>query len=645
MRLFVQGGVAALLGLAFSAQPLFAAEPWPYPDDIPKPRAVSPGLAGEQPTDIVRFLMTRGVDAFDLSPDGETLAFSYSVTGKPQLWTVPAAGGWPRQLTFGAAVTFFRWLPDGSGLMYAADREGNEKEAYWLIATDGTEEKQVLSYADAFRAFGDFASDGSKIVYSSTARNGADFDVYVADMETGEERLVREGRFGLYARQVSADGKRVLLSETRGEDGADLHLLALEDGAVETLFSPEISNWYGNFHWQKDGGGFFLITDHDREYKALAHYHLKDRELHLIDTPDHDVDDLALLNEERYLVWTTNEDGYSVLHGRDLETDAPLAIPDLPRGVYRLDGAEHGSRLAIRISGPSEPGAVHVWDLATGATTLAAPSSLAGLDADAMTTPEAISFTASDGVTLHGLLYLPKAAKGGRPPVVIDVHGGPTAQARPSFSAVTQYLVGRGIAVLDVNVRGSTGYGKTYARLDNQRKRPDSVRDLVDALAHLGQDGRVDASRAAVMGGSYGGYMVNAVLGSYPDAFDAGVSFVGVSDWVRALEEASPALKASDRIEYGDITDPDDRAFFAELSPIARADRIRAPMLVEHGANDPRDPVTESDRLVLAVRENGVPVDYLRFPDEGHSVRKIENRVELYRRVAAFLERHLGMAE
>lgn len=618
---------------------------WPYPEDIPQPESVAPGLAGETPVDIVRFLMVRGIRGASLAPDGRRLAYLDTVTGKPQLWIVDAAGGWPQQLTFGAAVTFYRWLPDGSGLLYAADREGNEREAYWLISADGRHERQVLDYADAFRAFGDFNEDGSRFVYSSTKRNGRDFDVYVADTESGGTRLVHEGHFGYFARDWQLGGSHVLISETRGEDGNDLHLLDVDTGDFETLFAPEVSAYYGDFAWTPDGAGFYLVTDQDREFKALAHYDLAGRELAIIEAPEHDVDGLALSGDGRYLVWTTNEGGYSVLHGRDLDSGTDLTPPALPPGIYGVRFASGAPRLMISVSGPQVAGDAYVWDVASGELTRAAAATMAGIDPDRLVVPESLFFPAEDGVTLHGLLYLPKdTAEGAKPPVVVSVHGGPTAQARPGFRAVTQYLVGRGIAVLDINVRGSTGFGKTNARLDNQRLRPNAVRDLVDALAFLARDGRVDADRAAVMGGSYGGYMVNAVLGSYPDAFDAGVSFVGVSDWVRALEEASPALKASDRLEYGDITDPDDRAFFAELSPMARADRIRAPMLVEHGANDPRDPVTESDRLVKAVRANGVPVTYLRFPDEGHGVRKLANRVTLYRRVAAFLEAQLGVA-
>jgi dipeptidyl aminopeptidase/acylaminoacyl peptidase len=283
---------------------------------------------------------------------------------------------------------------------------------------------------------------------------------------------------------------------------------------------------------------------------------------------------------------------------------------------------------------------VYTTTLTSNRHRLLVDATLAGIDSNALITPEAIDFPARDGITLHGLLYLPKG-KLNNVPLVIDVHGGPTAQAKPAWQPLTQYLVGKGIAVLDINVRGSTGFGKTYARLDNQEKRLHSVRDLVDALSYLKADPRIDVQNSAVMGGSYGGYMVNAVMGLYPDAFKAGASFVGVSDWVRALQEASPGLKASDRIEYGDIRDPKWEAFYAENSPINTVHRIQAPMFFEHGVNDPRDPVTESDRMVKVLREKGLPVTYLRFPDEGHSVSKMENRVTFYRALAEFLERHL----
>jgi dipeptidyl aminopeptidase/acylaminoacyl peptidase len=296
---------------------------------------------------------------------------------------------------------------------------------------------------------------------------------------------------------------------------------------------------------------------------------------------------------------------------------------------------------ALSVAGPQVPGDIWVWDAGSGTVNRATSSDAAGLDLSTLAVPEPFSFTARDGVTLFGLLYLPAAPRGQRPPVLLSVHGGPTAQARPGFSAAHQYLLTRGIAVFDLDYRGSTGHGKTFARLNDRRLRAGEYFDMADALAWLDRQGLVDASRAAVMGGSYGGYLTMAAMTRLPDRFRSGVAFVGVSNWVTALEGASPELKASDRIEYGDIDSPEDRAFFEEISPIRYVNNVRAPVMVLHGANDPRDPVTESDQFVRGIREIGGEVEYLRFPDEGHGIRKLENRITAYRRIATFLERTL----
>jgi dipeptidyl aminopeptidase/acylaminoacyl peptidase len=361
-----------------------------------------------------------------------------------------------------------------------------------------------------------------------------------------------------------------------------------------------------------------------------------------VETPERDVEQLELSHDGRLLAWTENDGGFSRLRVRDVGEGRELEVPaELPAGIYSLAFAERADVLAIAVSSPRVPGDVWVWRVREGTLTRATRSTLAGLDPDRLVEPTHVDFPARDGETLHGLLYRPSGASE-PPPVVLSLHGGPTAQARPRYSAVHQYLLARGIAIFDLNFRGSTGYGKRFARLDNRRLRQDAVRDVEDALRWLAEDGRVDASRAAPMGGSYGGYLTFAALVNFPDAFRGGVSFVGVSDWVTALEGASPQLRASDRLEYGDIDDPDDRRFFREISPITHVDRIRAPLLVSHGANDPRDPVAESDRFVRAARARGVEVEYVRFPDEGHGVRHLRNRVHLYRRVAAFLERVLA---
>lgn len=622
--------------------------PTPGPQDVPEKVPMEVGLAGDGRPDVLRFLNVRRADRPAPSPDGTLLAFETSITGEPQVWIVDAAGGWPRQLTFGRPVRLLGYSPAGDWIAYGSDREGNERQGFYLVSPDGTRERELLAPSDAFRVFGGFSPDGSRVAYATTGRTADDFDIHLLDLATGEDRAVHRGTRGVYVAAWRPDGRALLLTETRGEDSNDVHLLDLSTGEVRPLLSPDEPAAHHGLSWAPDGSAVYLATDQGREHAALARYDLAAGRLTFLETPPHDVDEVALSLDGRYLAWTTNEGGWSNLHVRDLETGRDLPVPEgLPRGVVDVEWAERAPVAAVRVSGPRTPADVWTWDLASGTLRRATRSATAGLDLERMAIPEAVRFPARDGVTLHGLLYLPEGAlaDGPKPPVLVALHGGPTSQARPGFDPVLQYLVARGIAVLDLNFRGSTGYGKSFARLDDRRNRPDAVRDVADAMAWLAADGRVDASRAAVMGGSYGGYLVFAALAEFPGLFDAAASFVGVSNWVTALEGASPQLKASDLLEYGDVDDPADRAFFAEISPIAKVGRVRDPLLVAHGANDPRDPVAESDQFVRAIRERGGRVEYLRFPDEGHGVRKLENRVALYRRVAEFLERHLGVEE
>lgn len=634
-----------MAGLALAA-PALADDAWDHPDDIPVIEPVTVGLAGTKPADIVRYLMARGAMGVEISPDGKTVAFGYRVTGEPQLWRVDAAGGWPTQLTFGTGITFFHWTPDGQHLVVGRDADGNEREGYFLLSRDGTAERQLLPLSDAFRAFGMFSTDGSQFLYSSTERNARDFDIYVADVVSGDTRMVLEGSFGYFPRAWQPNGDLVIVDETRGEDANDVHLLDMSTGKVAALFQPEVAAAYGSYAWLPDGSGFYLSTNQDREFSALALYLLQAAKLEFLETPEADVEDVTLSGDGRYLAWTTNDDGYSTLHVRDRRTGKSVAPPVLPGGVYGVEFAARAAALNIRVTGPATPGDVFVWDVASNVTSRAVESTLAGLDPATFAVPESLRYPARDGLELQGLLYLPNPGDFSfKPPVVVSVHGGPTGQSRPSFDPQVQYLVNNGIAVFETNVRGSTGFGKTYTRLDNREKRLDSVRDLADTVAYLSTDARLNTNRVAVMGGSYGGYMVNAVLGSYPGVFDAGASFVGVSDWVRALQGASPALKASDRIEYGDIREQRWQEFYKVNSPINNADKIHVPLFVEHGANDPRDPVTESDRIVSTVRDNGGQVTYLRFPDEGHGIAKQANRVAFNRALVQFLEEQLMPGE
>ena len=597
--------------------------------------------------------MIRRAIAPSLSPDGTQLSFRSSISGKSQIWLVNADGGWPKQLTFRGSVTGHRWSPGGDAILYVSDTDGDERPSFTLISPDGQTEREILPNSDAFRQFGDFEANGQRFIYASTERTGLHYDGYMADVRRGTIEMVFEGRFGYFPLSWQPGGDLVIVSETRGEDGNDVHLFDFATGAFAPLFQPETSAYYGDFTWLPDGHGFFMATNQDREFAALGYYDVETAELHILDEQPNDItapDDtlggvrkLAISSDGKFLAWVTSVGGYSRLHVLNRTTGSTVPAPKLPAGVYDITFAADATVMAIGIQGPKVPGDIWTWDLSSGALHRATHSSMAGLDPESFVVPTAESFQARDGVELHGLLYLPSQDRVGvvTPPLLLRVHGGPTAQALPRFDPLVQYLNGRGIAVFDLNFRGSTGFGKTFARLDNQEKRQDAVRDVIDALAWLRRDGRVSSGAAAVLGASYGGYLVNAAIGQYPDEFDAAVSLRGISDWVNALTDTSPLLRASDRIEYGDIEDPTVAAYHRRISPRLQFDQIRIPLLVVHGENDPRVPIAESDELVTTARANGNRVEYLRFTDEGHGVRKRRNQIYLGRRVADFIEREL----
>lgn len=622
----------------------------PLPEDIPVPVTGQASLAGAPRPDVARFLSVRRVlPGFAMSPDGKVVSYATTTTGDPQLWAA-AVGGPPRQLTFlPSSVTFQAWSPGGGFLVYGTDRAGDEREGFYAITPDGLTEVELLPPSDAYRAFGAFSRDGRALAYTSTERNGKDFDLHVLRLDAqgrpeGLPRRIHEGRGLDQVATWRPDGRAVVVTRARGEAFQDVLLVDVASGKEEVLFQPEAPAAYRGFAWTPDGRGLWVATDQDRDLAGLAFLEMATRKLRFVETPSAEVEDVVHSDDGRFLAYTVNEGGFSRLVLRDLRASREVRLePGLPPGVYELRFAARAPALGVRISGPNVPGDLWVVDAATGRTRRATESATAGLDPARFARAEPVSFRSFDGEEIHGLLSLPAPAAG-RPPVVILVHGGPTAQARPRFDALEQYLLTRGIALLHVNFRGSTGFGKRFTSLDDRRLRPDAVEDVGAALDFLARDGRVDAGRAAIMGGSYGGYLAFAAVTRFPERFRAAVSAVGVSNWVTALEGASPMLKASDLLEYGDVSDPADRAFFVELSPITHVAKVRAPLLVTHGANDPRDPVTESDTFVAAVRRQGGRVEYLRFPDEGHDVRKLSNRIILGRRVAAFLERELAPA-
>ena len=632
---------------------------------------VAEARAGAAPRQIT---FGESVTFHEWSPAGDTLAYGVDRGGNEREgFYLISADGTREQELLAPSESFRVWggfSRDGRYAAYAATEPGGDDFSIYVLNLTATPLRPLRVYAGQGGVYvASWRPDGGAMLLTRARGEDAN-DVLYLDLKEGEATtLFRPAEAASYDSFAwTPDGRGFYLATNEGRDFAGLAFYDMQARRLRFVETPgrdvervALSHDGRYLAWSENAGGFS---------------ELRLRDLNTNRTTTLNFTILRPAGDQPQAPAGRGSTGRSVArrtpsarpHVSDLAGSERMR--DVPvRGVVNsLDWAAHASRLAIQLSGPEVPGDVWVFDAAraqitggqfsaghppaagglvsnsSGALLRVTDSSLAGLDPQSFVAPEAVSFPSHDGLTIYGLLYTPRGASPQRrAPVVLSVHGGPTSQARPSFNAVHQYLLARGYAVLDLNFRGSTGYGKRFTRLDNGRLRPNAVRDMAAAVDWLARSRpALDAGRAAVMGGSYGGYMTLAALTQLPDKFRAGVNFVGVSNWVTALEGASPQLKASDRIEYGDISDPAEREFFRQLSPLTHVANVRAPLMVLHGANDPRDPVAEADQIVRAVRERGGDVEYLRFPDEGHGIRKLSNRVNAYRRVARFLERTLG---
>ena len=419
---------------------------------------------------------------------------------------------------------------------------------------------------------------------------------------------------------------------------------------------------YRSVQWGPDGELLYLVTDRDSDTLYLARMDAETGELErLRDGGEWNIDGVALDEDHRLLVYSRNVDGYTELALADLIGPAeldPIPLPDIPGTVAGgVSFSPDGDRLALSSSGRSLNTNVSVVDVAAlreadgvseatdnesesaRAVTRWTDAATAGIPRETFLEPDLVHYETFDGREIPAYFTQPTEIPPEGSPVIVDIHGGPESQRRPSFSGLTQYFLSRGYAVFEPNVRGSSGYGKTYTHLDDVEKRMNSVRDIGAALDWLEARSDVDTGRIVAKGGSYGGFMVLASLIEFPERWAAGVDVVGIANFVTFLENTGSWRRELREAEYGSLAE--DREFLEEISPINNADRIEAPLFVLHGANDPRVPVGEAEQIAEEAREQGVPVEKLIFDDEGHGISKLENQIEAYSAVVEFLDEHV----
>lgn len=584
--------------------------------------------------------------------DGQTVVFRTNVSGASQVWKVAAQGGDPVQLTAyeDSVDAVFASPTDANVVIFAKAAGGNERQQLFLLKLDDGKIERLTDLDTAIFNFGVFSRDGKQLAYASNQRDAQFFDVYVMDLASRATRLVCSLDAYLEAVAFSPSGERLVVSKWESNFNNDLYLVDLTAPGKPRLLTPH-AGWatYELVRWPlgpTSGEGFYVVSNLGGPFAKLGFLDVKHRRLDYQDMGPWDTEALTFSRNGVVMAYANNVQGFSKVAVANLLKKEVLPAPRLAEGVlWGIEVSPRGDHLVLTYARADLPADIYLVEAATGKITRLTHSDTAGLDPQTFIPPTLMPVPTRDEKVVPTFVYLPKDLPWDQKvPCIMMLHGGPEGQARPAFSYLRQYFLSRGFAWVEPNVRGSSGFGKEFGHLDDVGKRLDSVSDMVDVVAFLRKHvPRIDADRVALYGGSYGGYMVLAGLTEHPDLFAAGVSVVGIANFETFLEKTGPWRRAIREAEYGSLEK--DRELLRRISPIHKVDKIKAPLLVIHGKNDPRVPFFEAEQIVAALQKRNMPVELLAYDDEGHGLRKLTNKLDAYPKMAAFLQRHLAKKE
>lgn len=643
------------ISLSLFVSVLTASLVWADDADPRKPAAIRtqdvPVVSAEVVTKLSQYQNTRTAAFRGWAPDGSGMLISTRFGNSTQLHLVTQPGGRREQLTFFDEPVAGRFIPQVSdgALLLSVDRGGNENAQLWLLDRKKFQTK-LLSDGKSRNLVQAWKRDGSAVIVASNRRNGKDMDLYRVDPRkpVSFELLMEVNGQSWEADDWSSDGKWLVLRRYVSINEAYAALFDVEQKVRTDLQLPHDGKLaIGQLAFSPDGQSVYLTTDADSEFLRLARLDLATREWQwLSDGQNWDVDELTVDHNSGTVAFLINDNGISRLFVCNAATNDRRIEFRLPLGVVSgLEFSPNAKSLGFTFARPDVPAEAYSLRLSDGELTRWTFSEVGGLDPASFVAPTLIQFPSFDGRKISAFYFKPRAAKpGDKLPVLISIHGGPESQYRPIFSAATQFYANElGIAVLHPNVRGSAGYGKTYLQLDNAEKREDSVKDIGGLLDWIKQQPDLDSSRVAVIGGSYGGYMVLATLTNFGDRIKAGIDIVGIANFITFLERTAPYRVDLRRAEYGDERKPEMRAVFERIAPLNNTDKIKSELLVIHGRNDPRVPFFEAEQIAAKVRTGGRSVWTVFADNEGHGFAKKEN-ADYQRAVEAmFLQRHLGV--
>ncbi|MEM8999521.1 MAG: S9 family peptidase [Bacteroidota bacterium] len=601
---------------------------------------------------IQQYQNTRSASFEDWLPNNGGILASTRFGNTNQLHTVASPGGARNQITFfDEPVTNGAFCPssDYNGFLFTKDIGGNEfSQIYWYDMNSRTSE--MLSDGESVNFGISWSNKGDRFAFTSSRRNKKDFDIYISDMTTPKKAVLKidKGKGYWVVADWSPDDTKLLVIQYLSSTQSNSYIFDLNDNTLTQINTNKNEAVFLANFWDRTGENIYATTNQGKEFNTLVRYHMVSKEMTYVtgDVP-WDVQEVTMNRSRTQAALTVNENGFSQLYLMDLQSNTYTKVEQLPLGqIYALRFHPTQSQLAMVMNTTQTPGDIFSLDLNTMQTERWTKSEVGGLDTGTFPVPELIQYDTYDKIEglprkIPAFVYKPQNTN--RPlPVMISIHGGPEGQHTPRFSSFYAFLANEmGIAVIAPNVRGSSGYGKTYLKLDNGFNREDSVMDIGKLIEWIEKQPEFDKERLAVYGGSYGGYMVLSAMFNFDDKLRCGVDIVGISNFVTFLENTEEYRRDLRRAEYGDEREPKMREHLLSISPTNHVDKITKPLFVIQGANDPRVPASESEQMVKSIRENNGKVWYMLAKDEGHGFRKKENRDMMTEAIALFLRKNL----
>jgi dipeptidyl aminopeptidase/acylaminoacyl peptidase len=599
---------------------------------------------------IKQFMENTDIRGGAFSPDEKHILFTSNKSGVYNAYSMNIETKAMEQLTKStqSAMYAISYFPDDMRILLAADNEGDEIYHIFMRDTAGNM-KDLTPDSVARSTFYAWAHDRNSFFYGSNKRNKRYMDVYEMDIENFEPQLVYQNDSAYRVGAISNDKRYIAFRKTYIRQNSDMFLYDRETKELKLLSEHTGNINFSPVEFSNDGKYLFYLTDKDSEFSYLMKYNLETGETTEVYKDHWDISYAYHSYNERYFVVGINQDAQTKIRIFDNKNNGKeIEFPDFKgANVIEVTISRSEENMSFYLSQSNATPDLYVYNFKSGTYKKLTNSMNPEINPDDLVKGEVVRYKSFDGLEIPAILYKPHSATAdNRVPAIVWVHGGPGGQSRIGYSALIQYLVNHGYAIIAVNNRGSSGYGKTFSELDDMRHGEDDLQDCIYAKQYLASTGWADTSKTGILGGSYGGYMVVAALAFQPDAFKAGVDIFGVTNWLRTLKNIPPWWEAYRKALYKEMGNPEtDSAYLYKISPLFHADKITKPLMVLQGAKDPRVLKVESDEMVEAVKKNGVPVEYVVFEDEGHGFRKTENEIEGYEKILNFLDKYLAEKE